>query len=243
VPQEPDKRKLLEMIFAQLLRQRALPAPPPFPAQHTAGPDGCLAQGGELTPELVLDAYRQGIFPMSEAADELGWFCPDPRTVIDLDAFHVPRRLARTVRQGRFEVRVDTACDEVMRSCAAREDTWISPEILDVYGALHRQGWVHSVETWLDGALVGGLYGVSLAGAFMAESMFHTARDASKVAVVALVERLRARGLVLLDIQYQTKATSVFKPKRLRRREYLRRLEEALALPVTFADREETSPP
>jgi leucyl/phenylalanyl-tRNA--protein transferase len=173
---------------------------------------------------------------MAEPDGSFGWWCPDPRTIVDLDDYHVPRRLARTIRQGKYEVRVDETCPEVIARCADRDETWISPEIEEVYGELFRQGHVHSVETWLGDELAGGLYGVAIGGAFMAESMFHTARDASKVAVVGLIERLRARGYVLLDIQYQTQATSIFRPKRIPRREYLRRLRAAIDLPRTFVD-------
>lgn len=234
--QDPHVRALLEYLYARMWRRRfVLPTPPPLPDAERAGPDGCVAIGGELTPELVIEAYRKGIFPMAEADGTPGWWSPDPRTVLDLDDFHAPRRLLRTVRQGRFEVRVDTAFDEVIAGCADRPETWISDDFVRIYGALFERGVVHTVETWRDGRLAGGLYGVALGGAFMAESMFHRETDASKVAVVALVERLRARGFVLCDIQYQTNATKIFRPKRLRRREYLARLASALRLQVTFA--------
>lgn len=226
----PDPLQLFEQLLARLgVRLRPLPVPPPFPPPAEADPQGCVARGGELTPELVLEAYRAGIFPMAEP-DGLRWWSPDPRTVLDLEALHVPRRLQRTLRQGRFEVAVDRAPAEVVAGCAEREDTWISPEIAAVYLELHRRGHVHTVETWREGRLVGGLYGVALGGAFMAESMFHRETDASKVAVVGLVERLRARGFALLDIQYRTRATSVFAPVALPRAVYLERLQAALAL-------------
>ncbi|MCO5172257.1 MAG: leucyl/phenylalanyl-tRNA--protein transferase [Planctomycetes bacterium] len=171
---------------------------------------------------------------MAEADGTLGWWSPDPRTVLELDRLHVPRRLQRTVRQGRFEVRVDTAFEEVVAGCADRPSTWISADFVRVYGELFRRGVVHTVETWRDGRLVGGLYGVSLGAAFMAESMFHRETDASKVAVVALVERLRARGFTLCDIQYQTDATRIFHPRRIRRHEYLARLARAIQAPARF---------
>lgn len=233
---EAQARALLNYLYSQVWRRRVvLPTPPPLPDPERAGPDGCVAIGGTLTPELVLEAYRKGIFPMGEEDGTLGWWSPDPRTVLELDQLHVPRRLQRTVRQGRFEVRVDTAFDDVIAGCADRAETWITDEIRAVYGELHRRGVVHTVETWRDGRLAGGLYGVSIGAAFMAESMFHRETDASKVAVVGLVERLRARGFSLCDIQYQTNATKVFHPHRIRRREYLARLARAIAEPVTFA--------
>jgi len=236
MPGEEESRRLLEFLISQLHRHRRLPDAPPFPDPESADGMGCVALGSRLSPAMILAAYRRGIFPMAEPDGSFGWWCPDPRTIVDLDDYHLPRRLARTIRQGKYEVRVDEACPDVIAQCADRDETWISPEIEEVYGELFRQGHVHSVETWLEGELVGGLYGVAIGGAFMAESMFHTARDASKVAVVGLIERLRARGYVLLDIQYQTQATSIFRPKRISRREYLRRLRAAVELPRTFVD-------
>lgn len=231
----PPLGSLLDWVLQQLQSQRVLTVPP-FPDPETASPEGLLALSRGLTADMVLEAYRQGIFPMAEPDDVVAWWCPDPRTILDLETFHVPRRLARTVRQGRFEVRVDTACPQVIAACADRTETWISPRFQEVYGELHRRGFVHSVEIWRAGELAGGLYGVSLGGAFMAESMFHRQRDASKLAVVALVERLRARGMPLLDIQFQTDATAVFRPRKISRREYLRRLRVALASPARFLD-------
>ena len=235
MPTEEERRRIFEWLMAHLARQ-TLPEPPPFPEPDAAEDAECVALGARLTPEMVLTAYRRGIFPMAEPGGAFGWWCPDPRTVLDLADVHVPRRLQRTVRQGRFEVRVDTACPDVIAACADRAETWISPEIEEVYGELYRRGVVHSVETWSGEHLVGGLYGVAIGGAFMAESMFHREREASKVAVVALVERLRARGYVLCDIQYETQATSVFRPKKLPRREYLARLRKALTLERSFVD-------
>jgi leucyl/phenylalanyl-tRNA--protein transferase len=225
--------------MSQLVRQRLLPEPPPFPSPDSADEFGCVALGARLTPEMVLSAYRRGIFPMAETNGSVGWWSPDPRTIIDLETVHIPRRLARTIRQERFDVLVDTAWPEVVTGCADREDTWISPEIEAVYGKLHRDGYVHTVETWHGEELAGGLYGVAIGGAFMAESMFHRVRDASKVAVVALVTRLRARGYRLLDIQYETKATSVFRPQKIPRADYLARLAEACAMHCTFVDDEQ----
>ena len=187
-----------------------------------------------LSPELVVAAYCRGIFPMADEDGEIGWYSPDPRAVFPLDAFHVPRSLAKTIRQGRFEVRVDTAFEAVMRGCAEREVTWISEELVRVYVELHRLGLGHSVEAWRDGRLVGGLYGVALGGAFMGESMFSREADASKVCLVALVERLRARGFVLLDSQLATEHLARFGQVEIPRRDYLRRLRTALPLQCRF---------
>jgi leucyl/phenylalanyl-tRNA--protein transferase len=164
----------------------------------------------DITPELLLRAYACGIFPMSESADDPGlfWVEPEIRGVIPLDGFRVSSRLARTVRSDQFSVTVDRAFKRVMSECAApkpdREDTWINKRIRDLYGALHEMGHAHSVEVWENDELVGGLYGVSLGRAFFGESMFHHARDASKVALVHLVARLLAGGYGLLDTQYVT---------------------------------------
>lgn len=169
-----------------------------------------------------------------EVDGEIGWYSPDPRAIFPLDAFHVPRSLAKTLKRGVFDVRIDTAFEAVMRGCAAREETWISDEIVQAYVALHRAGLAHSVEAWHEGELAGGLYGVALGGAFMGESMFTRVTDASKVCLVALVERLQARGFVLLDSQMPTEHLARFGQIVIPRAEYLRRLAKALRLDVTF---------
>lgn len=190
-----------------------------------------------LTPEDVVLAYRHGIFPMAdERSGQVLWFRPDPRAVIPLDGFHVSRSLARTIKRAAFEIRVDTGFEAVMRGCADRpEGTWISERFVEVYGALHRAGHAHSVEAWQDGRLVGGTYGLAQGGAFMAESMFHLETDASKVALAALVSRLRERGFILLDVQYLTPHLESLGAIEITRREYEQRLEQALVLPCTFA--------
>ena len=189
-----------------------------------------------LTPEGVLLAYTHGIFPMAdERSGEVLWFRPDPRAIIPLDGFHVSRSLARTLRRGLFEIRLDTDFEGVMRGCADRpEGTWISERFVEVYAALHRAGQAHSVEAWREGRLVGGTYGVTLGGAFMAESMFHRETDASKVALAALVARLRDRGFILLDVQYVTLHLESLGAVEITRREYERRLAEALRLDCRF---------
>ena len=190
-----------------------------------------------LTPELLVRAYRTGVFPMAERRDgPIFWYAPDPRAAIPLDEFHVPRSLRRTIARGTFEVRVNTAFPAVIRACAARAETWISDEIEGAYTELHRLGFAHSVESWRDGELAGGLYGVALGGAFFGESMFSRATDASKVALVALVERLRARGFTLLDVQFLTPHLARFGAVEIPRREYEHRLTVALRLPRRFAD-------
>jgi leucyl/phenylalanyl-tRNA--protein transferase len=188
-----------------------------------------------IDPDLLLRAYSLGWFPMGTGRrGRIEWFSPDPRGIMPLDTFHAPSRLARVVRQSKFDLRIDTAFEAVMRACAERDETWITDDIVAAYVSLHRLGCAHSVETWQGGVLVGGLYGVSLGGAFFGESMFHTATDASKVALVALVERLRARGFVLLDTQWVTPHLQQFGAIEIRRSEYLDRLAAALPLECRF---------
>jgi leucyl/phenylalanyl-tRNA--protein transferase len=178
-------------------------------------------------------AYASGWFPMADDSDPAGqirWYSPDPRGIIPLEAFHVPRRLARTIRQGAFEVACDRDFPSVIAACAADRDegTWITGEIIDTYTALHERGFAHSVEVRQEGRLVGGLYGVSLRGAFFGESMFHTVTGASKVALAALVDHLRARSFLLLDVQWTTPHLERFGAIEISRRRYLRLLKKAL---------------
>ena len=182
-------------------------------------------------------AYRRGIFPMyNHGTEEIEWYRPDPRTIIPLEAFHISRSLAKTLRQGAFEVRFNTDFEGVMRGCADREEgTWISEEFIEVYGELHRQGKAHSVEVVLNDRLVGGTYGLALGSAFMAESMFHYETDASKVALASLVERLKAREFTLLDVQYLTPHLARFGATEIPFRDYYDRLRRALRRDTTFA--------
>ncbi|MDU0342341.1 leucyl/phenylalanyl-tRNA--protein transferase [Bosea rubneri] len=188
-----------------------------------------------ITPEILLRAYAGGVFPMAESADDPGlfWVEPEIRGVIPLDAFHVPGRLRRTVRSDRFEIRVDHAFEPVIAACAEsrpdREETWINRRIRALYGKLFALGFVHTVECWREGQLVGGLYGLSLGGAFFGESMFHRETDASKVALVHLVARLRRGGYRLLDAQFQTAHLSQFGTRELPREIYRALLEPAIA--------------
>ena len=192
-----------------------------------------------IESSVLIAAYSQGIFPMSlgeETGGEIGWFSPDPRGIIPIDHLTVSRRLARVIRQQKFDVRFDTAFEAVMRACASdrEEGTWISEEIIESYVALHRRGLAHSVECWREGRLAGGLYGVHLGSAFFGESMFHTETDASKVALVALVERLRANGFTLLDTQWITPHLAQFGAIEIPKAEYLERLTQAIAQRASF---------
>lgn len=178
-----------------------------------------------IAVDLLLYAYRTGAFPMAVAGGEIAWFSPDPRAIIPIDeGFHIPHGLRRTLKKNPFEVRINTAFESVMRGCSLREDTWINEEIVASYTMLHVAGHAHSVECWLGGKLVGGLYGVSLGGAFFGESMFHTATDASKVALHALVMRLRERGFSLLDTQWTTPHLLTFGTMEIPRLKYMKLL-------------------
>lgn len=185
----------------------------------------------DLAPDRLLAAYTAGIFPMDDPREGLAWYRPDPRAVIPLDArFHVSKNLAKLVRRGTFEVRYDTAFGSTMRACADRDETWISERIVEAYTALHHLGFAHSVECWAENQLVGGLYGVALRGVFFGESMFSRARDASKVALVHLVERLRKGGFVLLDTQFMTPHLATFGAYEVPAAQYETLLAEALAV-------------
>lgn len=193
-----------------------------------------------IPTDTLLNAYASGWFPMAIAPGEIRWYSPDPRGVIPLDTFHLPARLARTLRARRFAIRIDTSFRAVIEACAGRPDAdgnWIDQEIIASYCELHARGFAHSVEAWQADALVGGLYGVALGGAFFGESMFHKETDASKATLVALVDRLRTRGYSLLDTQWVTEHLLQFGAIEIPRRRYLRMLEDALAVDVSFVDR------
>jgi leucyl/phenylalanyl-tRNA--protein transferase len=193
-----------------------------------------------LSPDLLLKAYAIGVFPMAEgrADPRIVFVDPDRRGVLPLDRFHVPRSLRKTLRRGIFEVRCDAAFAEVLAGCAAstskRRDTWINPEIERLYNQLFRLGFAHSVETWRNGRLVGGLYGVALGAAFFGESMFSRETDASKVALVALVDRLKRGGFTLLDTQFLTEHLSRFGAVEIAREDYRRQLEVAIVRDAAF---------
>jgi leucyl/phenylalanyl-tRNA--protein transferase len=227
----PDDQiqRLVKRLYERLPLQerRRGPPPPPLPPPESAAADGLVAVGGKLTPELILEAYAHGIFPMAEHDGLLGWWSPHRRGIIEIDPFHVPRRLRRRMKQ--FEVRIDSDWKGVLKGCARPEGTWISDEIEREYGKLFARGQAHTVEAWHEGQLAGGLYGVRVGAAFMAESKFHYVTDASKVALVALVERLRERGFELLDVQYVTPHLKTLGASWIARAEYLSRLSKAVA--------------
>ena len=189
-----------------------------------------------IEPELLLQGYRLGVFPMAMEEDAIEWFSPDPRAILSLEEFHVPHALRRVVRKGVFEIKINNRFSEVIRACAKREDTWINREIIESYTRLHELGHAHSVEAWAGGKLAGGLYGVAIGGAFFGESMFHRVTDASKVALVALVERLCARKFVLLDTQWLTPHLRQFGGIEISRNHYLHLLRGAVELPRKFSD-------
>lgn len=225
-------------------RMRELPPSRFFPPAETADEEGLLGVGGNLSPEWLLDAYQHGIFPWP--VDEEGpmlWWSPGKRAIIELDHLHVSRSLRRTLRSGKFQVTCDKDFAGVIGGCATasgREGaTWLTPEMIDAYTRLAKLGVAHSVEAWHEGQLAGGVYGVAIVGLFSAESMFYHVGDASKVALVHLVSHLRARGYALLDIQQLTPHTARLGAIEIPRSQYLARLAEALALPVTFGDRGE----
>ncbi len=208
-----------------------------FPPTSRALPNGLLAIGGELEPVWLLDAYTHGIFPWpiterNSERSQLAWWSPNPRGIFQWDRFHIPKRLQRTVRSDRFGITCNTDFEGVLRGCARpRKDeaeTWITPEMIDAYLRLHELGWAHSVEAKRDGRLVGGVYGVAINGFFAAESMFYDEPDASKVALVRLLDHLFVRGFRLVDIQMITANTARFGATEIPRREYLRRLKESL---------------
>lgn len=202
-----------------------------------ADADGLIAIGGDLGMESLLDAYRHGIFPWYDEESPICWWSPDPRAIFELDQFHIPRRLLRTCRSGKFQLTVNQAFTEVIRGCADREEgTWITSDMMAAYERLHHAGFVHSVEAWYDGDLAGGVYGVAIGGFFAAESMFYRYSDASKVALVHLHERLYRHGFELFDTQMVTPTTLSFGAVEIARCEYLRRLRLAVAKPISFLE-------
>jgi leucyl/phenylalanyl-tRNA--protein transferase len=187
-----------------------------------------------IDPELLLQGYRLGVFPMAMEDDSIQWFSPDPRAILPLEDFHVPHALRRLVRKRVFGTTIDNAFSKVIEACARREDTWINLEIIESYMRLNQLGCAHSVEAWKEGTLAGGLYGVAVGGVFFGESMFHHVTDASKIALVALVEHLRARKFALLDTQWLTPHLQQFGGIEISREHYLRLLRRAVELPREF---------
>jgi leucyl/phenylalanyl-tRNA---protein transferase len=208
-----------------------------FPPVDQASPEGLLAVGGDLRPERLLNAYRHGIFPWYSDDQPILWWSPDPRTVLFPEKLHVSRSLKRSLRSGIFSVTLDRCFPEVMRQCAEPRPqypdggTWITPEMFKAYTRLHELGHAHSVETWKEEQLVGGLYGVALGGAFFAESMFTHVPDASKVALVLLVRQLHTWGFCLMDCQQSSPHVMSFGAEEIPRHDFLNHLAVALALP------------
>jgi leucyl/phenylalanyl-tRNA--protein transferase len=201
-----------------------------------ADAEGLVGVGGDLSPPLLLEAYRRGIFPWFDEESPILWWSPDPRAIFELNGLHVSRRLARTVRSGRFTASVDRAFVEVVKGCAHRpnDGVWITADMIDAYVRLHEIGHAHSVEVWHEGRLAGGVYGVTIGGLFAGESMFTRVRDASKVALVHLMERLRQRGFQLFDVQFLNEHTAGLGAVEIPRREYLSRLHRAVACAARF---------
>ena len=221
-------------------RAQTVAAPPRFfPPPASADAGGLVGVGGELSPEWLLDAYRHGIFPWPLSDGLLAWWSPDPRAVIEFDRFCPSHRLLRTCRNGHFEIAIDRDFSGVLTGCATaqerRHGTGLTPDMRKAYVRLHQLGIAHSVEAWDRGQLVGGVYGLALGGMFAAESMFYFERDASKVALVALVNHVQARGFQLLDIQQLTPHTQRLGASQISRKQFLARLTAAIELPVSFA--------
>jgi leucyl/phenylalanyl-tRNA--protein transferase len=226
-----------------------LPKSKYFPPAELAEPEGVVLFGGRLSPDWLLDAYAHGIFPwpIFDGTDIVVWWSPDPRAIFELDQFRISRRLMRTCRSGRFEVSCDRDFAGVIAGCATagdrRQNTWLTPKMIEAYQRLHELGHAHSIEVWHDGQLTGGTYGVTLGGLYAGESMFHRTSDASKVALVHLVFHLRARGFTLFDIQQCTAHTARLGASEISRAEYLRRLAAAVPREVTFGQHIEGFPP
>jgi len=187
-----------------------------------------------INPEFLLQAYRIGIFPMAMEQGEIGWFSPDPRGIIPLESFHQTKSLRRVVASKKFEIRINSAFSEVIDGCAERDETWIDETVRESYVTLNANGYAHSVETWHEGELAGGLYGVSIGGAFFGESMFSRKKDASKVALVALVEHLNKRQFMLLDTQWTTPHLRQFGAVDIPKADYIKKLNKAIKLEISF---------
>ena len=202
----------------------------PWIDPESAGPDGLVGVGGDLRPGTLIRAYSEGVFPWFNEDDPILWWSPDPRTIIELDGLHVSRSLARTIRSGKFRVTVNQSFGAVIRACGERREdgTWLTAEMIAAYEELHRLGHAHSLESWVGPTLAGGIYGVAIGAFFAGESMFYRIRDGSKVALVALVDRLRERGYELFDVQMRTEHTTRLGALDIPRSEYLRRLRSAV---------------
>lgn len=207
-----------------------------FPDPRLADAEGLVAIGGDFSPQRLLLAYRSGIFPWTD--NPITWWSPDPRAIFEFDRVHIPRSLRRLLRKNPFTITLDRAFRQVMEGCAqpapGREESWVTPAFIMAYTRLHELGHAHSVEVWQNGELVGGVYGVAIGGFFAGESMFHRVRDASKVALIHLLQHLRERGFVLFDTQMATPVTRLLGAVEIPREEYLRRLADALRKDCRF---------
>jgi leucyl/phenylalanyl-tRNA--protein transferase len=221
----------MKQVFPKILRNDLS-----FPDPANAGADGLLALGGDLSVPRLLSAYRSGIFPWS--ASPITWWSPDPRGIIELNDFHLSGRTLRRKRQNLFRVSINQAFKEVISACAqaapGRDDTWIEPKIINAYTTLHQAGHAHSVECWKDKTLVGGVYGVAIAGFFAGESMFAHETDASKIALAFLIDHLKEKKFSLFDTQMVTPHTLSLGATTIPRSLYLQRLQSALQLSTTF---------
>ena len=234
------------LVPADVIRQPmpadiGLLAPRFFPPPTATTQEGLLCVGGRLTTNWLLDAYSHGIFPWPMWENEpIVWWSPDPRAIFELNAFHISRRLARTLRRERFAATCDRDFGGVIRGCATAAgrsgNTWLTPAMIEAYCRMHALGHAHSVEVWQEGRLVGGTYGIAIGGLFAAESMFYRVRDASKVALAHLLAHLNLRGYQLFDIQQWTPHTGSLGAIEISRDVYLRRLARVINLPVTFGD-------
>ncbi len=204
----------------------------PFPDVKKATPEGLVAVGGNLSPKRLLSAYRQGIFPWYSENQPILWWSLDPRGIIPLDDFHVGATLIKVLKRKIFEIKINTVFEDVMRACAVRSDGsesgWITEEMISAYTELHRLGNAHSIESWRNGKLVGGVYGIAIGGLFAAESMFYLESNASKIALTALVERMKETGFTLFDCQMVTNVTKRMGAIEISREEYLKQLNKAL---------------
>ena len=213
-----------------------IPGIPLFPPVEEAEADGLLAVGGDLTKNRLLAAYRQGIFPWYEVGQPILWWCPDPRLVLFPEDLKISRSLGKVLRKGEFEIRFDSSFENVIKACAnvrieQGKDTWIIPEMQQAYTELHQEGYAHSVESWLNGELVGGLYGISLGQCFFGESMFSTVNDSSKVALVSLAEFSKQVGIKIIDCQMTTQHLLSLGAREIDRKSFLRKLNDYLKKP------------
>jgi leucyl/phenylalanyl-tRNA--protein transferase len=195
---------------------------------------GLVAVGGDLRPQTLLRAYRNGIFPWYNEGDPILWWSPEPRAIFEFNQFYISARLARTIRSGKFRMTINQAFADVMHGCAQRDRTWITTDMHEAYVRMHQLGYAHSIEAWLGDELAGGVYGIALGGFFSGESMFHRVRDASKVALAYLLEYLQIRGFILFDSQVITEHTASLGALEIPRSEYLARLKEALEVRASF---------